>query len=337
MPVGADPFDRLLRVEADRGRRSAVDVRVVVAVAVEAERPDPVAVDRRLRDAAAVEVDRRDDALDAGLDRAGGSPTSPRCRTEARSSSRPAVSGSSREQRLDARRAPRPAPTARRPRRSSPTRPGRARPSRVSTLRLAEQSACPTARTARTAAATARQPSSQTCGSSPASVRIRSPNRPDPWHRLVAPVPRRARSGRRDAGRGGPRTGRGSRRTSGTPARRRRASTDPSGSGIASAVPSTISTPGAPPSRARRASCACPGRARGRRSAPPVGTRRGVSLPVPAPELEHGPSRPEAEPLDDRGHGVRPGSRAGRGRRGRRSRRIRAPRRGGRCRSCGRS
>ena len=75
VPVGPHPFDRLLRVQADRGRRAAVDVGLVVAVAVKAERSDDRAVDRRLRHAAPVEVYRTRRRRPARARSSGGLPT----------------------------------------------------------------------------------------------------------------------------------------------------------------------------------------------------------------------------------------------------------------------
>ncbi len=60
------------------------------------------------------------------------------------------------------------------------------------------------------------------------------------------------------------------------------ASTEPAGRGMASAVPSTISTPGAPPSAAA-SFVRMPGTGSRATIRAPVGTSSVVSLPVPAP------------------------------------------------------
>ncbi len=64
MAVAANPLDRLEREQRNRPMRSAVDVVVLMLVAVQAQAPDTRLLNRRLRHTARRDVDLDDAAVD---------------------------------------------------------------------------------------------------------------------------------------------------------------------------------------------------------------------------------------------------------------------------------
>ena len=286
-------------------------------------RQDPRPVDRRLGHAAAVQVHGRHDPLQPGHRRSPHQPVDGRDVREVGTSSSPAVSGSAassacelRHQRR-LRRGLRAATvlidvTAVHDRR--PVEP-------VDVLDAVGSAGSNSADRARRSC----QPCCW-CGHLAARGGLDMlPEAADPRHGLVALVPGQDDAALRAPAPGAARTAAGPCRTSGTPGRRRPRPPTPFASGMASAVPSRTSAPGPRPRDGPHPATGSTATTRA-----PVGTSVRVIFPVPAPEVQDRPARPQVEPAREGLDRLGRIARARRARRRRRRRRSPGPRAGGR-------